>query len=78
LPDDGTRGDKSVDHKVTSLIDKAQVLERDPEELSSKVVEELIAVVQRVEKPEQASNGAKATYWVYRAPFAGVRYYSYE
>ena len=67
-----------MDQKVISLTDKAQVLERDPEELSHRVVEELIDLVQRVEKSEQASNGAEATYWVYRVPFAGVRYYAYE
>ena len=67
-----------MDQEVISLIDRPQVLERDPEELSSKVVEELIEVVQRAEKSEPAGDEAKATYWVYRMPFAGVRYYSYE
>lgn len=67
-----------MDQKVITLADKAPVLERDPQELSNKVVEELIEVVQRVEKSEQAGDEAKATYWVYRMPFAGVRYYSYQ
>ena len=67
-----------MDQKVITLADKALVLERDPQELSNKVVEELIEVVQRVEKSEQAGDEAKATYWVYRMPFAGVRYYSYQ
>ena len=67
-----------MDQKVISLIDKAQVLERDPEELSDKVVEELIDLFQRAETREEANTGSKATYWVYRVPFAGVRYYSYE
>jgi hypothetical protein len=67
-----------MDQKVIILTDKAQVMERDPEELSNKVVEELIGLVQRTEKHEEAPNESKATYWVYRVPFAGVRYYSYE
>jgi hypothetical protein len=78
LQADGTGGSKAMDQKVIILTDKAQVVERDPEELSNKVVEELIDLVQRAEKHEEAHNESKATYWVYRAPFAGVRYYSYE
>jgi hypothetical protein len=78
LQADGTGGSKAMDQKVIILTDKAQVVERDPEELSNKVVEELIDLIQRAEKHEEAHNESKATYWVYRAPFAGVRYYSYE
>ena len=67
-----------MDQKTISLTDKAQVVARDPEELSNKMVEELIDLVQKVENREEANNGPEATYWVYRVPFAGVRYYSYE
>jgi hypothetical protein len=67
-----------MDQKVISLTDKAHVVERDPEELSHKVLEELIGLVRRIENQEEANNGSKATYWVYRVPFAGVRYYSYQ
>jgi hypothetical protein len=38
-----------MDQKVIGLTGKAQVVERDPEELSNKVVEELIDLVQRIE-----------------------------
>ena len=67
-----------MDQKAIGLTDKAQVVKRAPEELSNKVVEELIGLVQKAEKQEEPNNGSKATYWVYRAPFAGVRYYSYQ
>jgi hypothetical protein len=63
--------------KVVSLTDKAQTAERDPEELSGKVVEELIYLVQRAEDREEASQ-AEPAYWFYRVPFPGVRYYSYQ
>jgi predicted transcriptional regulator len=67
-----------MDQQIISLTDKAQVVERAPEQLSNKVVEELIGLVQRIENQEEANNESKATYWVYRVPFAGVRYYSYQ
>jgi hypothetical protein len=78
LQADGTGGSKAMDQKVIILTDKAQVVERDPEELSNKVVEELIDLVQRIESQEGDNNESKTTHWVYRVPFAGVRYYSYE
>jgi hypothetical protein len=37
----------------------------------------VIGLVQRAERQEEANNESKITYWVYRVPFAGVRYYSY-
>jgi hypothetical protein len=67
-----------MDQKVISLTDKAHVVERAPEELSNKIVEELIGLVRRIENQEEANNESMATYWVYRVPFAGVRYYSYQ
>ncbi len=67
-----------MDQKVISLTDKAHVVERAPEELSNYLVEELIGLVQRIENQEEANNESKAIYWVYRVPFAGVRYYSYQ
>jgi hypothetical protein len=67
-----------MDQKVISLRNKAHVVEHDPEQLSDKVVEELIDLVQKVGNREEANNESKATYWVYRVPFAGVRYYSYQ
>lgn len=66
-----------MNRKVIGLTGNAQVVECDPEELSGKVVEELIDVLQRVERQKDASNGSKADYWVYRVPFAGARYYFY-
>jgi hypothetical protein len=38
----------------------------------------LLDLVQKAENQEEANNESKATYWVYRVPFAGVRYYSYQ
>ena len=67
-----------MDQKVISLIEKGQVVEHDPEELSDKVKEELIDLVQTIENQEETNSGSKAAYWFYRVPFAGVRYYSYE
>jgi hypothetical protein len=67
-----------MDRKVVSLTEKVQIVERDPEELSDKVVEELIDLVQRAEKQEEASIQSEPAYWFYRVPFPGVRYYSYE
>jgi hypothetical protein len=67
-----------MDQKGISLLDKAQVVERDPEELSNYLLEELIGLAQRAEKQEEANNRSKSTYWVYQVPFAGVRYYSYQ
>jgi hypothetical protein len=67
-----------MDQKIISLTGQAQVLEHEPEELSEKVMVELIELVQRAEKLEKAKNGEKATDWAYRVPFAGVRYFSYE
>jgi hypothetical protein len=67
-----------MDQKIISLTDKAQVVERAPEQLSNKVLEELLDLVQKAENQEEANNESKATYWVYRVPFAGVRYYSYQ
>ena len=67
-----------MDQKVISLTDKVQVVERDPEELSNYLVEELVDLVQRVEKQEEASTQPEPAFWCYRVPFPGVRYYSYE
>jgi hypothetical protein len=67
-----------MDQKVISLPDKVQVVERDPEELSNYLVEELVDLVQRAEKQEEASTQPEPACWCYRAPFPGVRYYSYE
>jgi len=67
-----------MDQKVISLADKVQVVERDPEELSNYLVEELVDLVQRAEKQEEASSQPEPTFWFYRVPFPGVRYYSYE
>jgi hypothetical protein len=67
-----------MDQKIISLTDKAHVVERDPEELSNYLLEELIDLVRRIENQEEANNESKATYWVYRVPFAGVRCYSYQ
>ena len=67
-----------MDQKIISLTDKAQVVERAPEQLSNKVLEELLDLVQKAENQEEANNESKATYWVYRVPFAGVRCYSYQ
>lgn len=64
--------------KEISSAGIAQVLERDPVELSDRVVAELADLVQRAENPEEAKSGTKAVDWTYRVPFAGVRYYSYE
>jgi hypothetical protein len=67
-----------MDQKVISLTDIVQVVERDPEELSNYLVEELVDLVQRAEKQEEASIQSEPAYWFYRVPFPGVRYYSYE
>lgn len=67
-----------MDQKVISLTDTVQVVEREPKELSNIVVAELISLVQRVEKQEEANIQSEPAYWFYRAPFPGVRYYSYE
>lgn len=67
-----------MDQKVISLPDKVQVVERDPEELSNYLVEELVDLVQRAEKQEEANIQPEPAYWFYRVPFPGVRYYSYE
>ena len=67
-----------MEQKVISLNDKVQVVERGPEELSDKVVEELIDLVQRAEKQEEGSIQSESAYWFYRVPFPGVRYYSYQ
>jgi hypothetical protein len=67
-----------MDQKVISLADKVQVVERDPKELSNYLVEELVDLVQRAEKQEEASSQPEPAYWFYRVPFPGVRYYSYE
>ena len=67
-----------MEQKVDSLTDIVQVMERDPEELSGKVVEELIDLVQRAEKQEEGSIQSEPAYWFYRVPFPGVRYYSYQ
>jgi hypothetical protein len=78
LQEDGAGGGKAVDQKVISLKDKVQVVERDSEELSNHLVEELLDLIQKAEKQEEPNNRSKATYWVYRVPFAGIRYYSYQ
>jgi hypothetical protein len=67
-----------MERKVTSLTDIVQVVERDSEEMSNYLVEELVGLVQQVKKQEKANNRSVATYWFYRVPFPGVRYYSYE
>jgi hypothetical protein len=67
-----------MDQKVISLTDKVQIVERDPEELSNYLVEELVDLVQRVKKQEKADIQPEPAYWFYRVPFPGVRYYSYE
>ena len=64
--------------KIISLPDETRVVVRDPQVLTSKVVAELLDIVQKVESQEQATNGSRAKHLVYRVPFAGVRYYSYE
>ena len=67
-----------MDQKVISLTDIVPVVERDPEELNNYLVEELVNLVQRAEKQEEASSQPEPAYWFYRVPFPGVRYYSYE
>jgi len=64
--------------QIISLRDTVQVVERDPQELTNKVVAELIDIVRKSGNPEKATDESKATYLAYRVPFAGVRYYSYE
>ncbi len=49
-----------MDQKVISLIEKGQVVEHDPEELSDKVIEELIDLVQTIENQEETNSGSKA------------------
>ena len=61
-----------------NLTDDARVVEAEPEELSDKLVGELIDLVLGVEDREEANNGSKAAHWFYQVPCAGVRYYSYE
>jgi hypothetical protein len=67
-----------MDRKVVSLTEKVQIVDRDPEELSNYLVEELVDLVQRAEKQEEASIQSEPAYWFYHVPFPGVRYYSYE
>jgi hypothetical protein len=69
---------KAMAQQIISLPDTVQVVECDPQELTNKVVAELIDIVQRAGNPEKAIDESKATYMAYRVPFAGVRYYSYE
>jgi hypothetical protein len=87
------RGNKKVDlaggaamtQKVLGSIDKTAdktaktpLVERAPIDLSKKVVEELISLVEKIEDPAEAGERTRAGYWSYRAPFPGVRYYSWE
>ena len=67
-----------MEQKVISLTEKVQVVERGPEELSDKVVEELIDLVQRAEDQGETNLQPEPAYWFYRVPFPGVRYYSYQ
>ncbi len=67
-----------MDLKIISLPDKISVVVLDPQELTNKVVAELIDIVQKVEGREEPTNGSRPKYLVYGVPFAGVRYYSYE
>ena len=67
-----------MDQKGISLTNKREVVERDPEQLSEKMLEELIDIVQKVEQREEVDHQSKVTGWFHRVPFAGVRYYSYE
>ena len=67
-----------MERKLISLTDQAQIVVYDPEDLSNYLVEELVDLVQRAEKQEEASSQPEPAYWFYRVPFPGVRYYSYE
>ena len=67
-----------MDQKVISLADKVQIVGRDPEELSNYLVEELVNLVQRAEKQEEASSQSEPACGFYRVPFPGVRRDSYE
>jgi hypothetical protein len=73
---------KAMAQQIISLPDEEQVVERDPQELTNKVVAELIDIVQQAGNQEKATEskaiGSKAACLAYRVPFAGVRYYSYE
>jgi hypothetical protein len=71
-------GGPAVTQKVISPIDKAPVVERAPRDLSKKVAEELTSLVEKIEDSAKAKGQSKAGYWFYRAPFPGVRYYSWE
>lgn len=71
---------------MQKAIDKRPLVERAPRDLSKKVVEELTSLVEKIEdsakaeeqSKEQLLEQSKAGYWFYRAPFPGVRYYSWE
>lgn len=52
-------------------------VERDSERLGTHVVRELTEIVQEAERRSDLQD-VKAASWVYRIPFVGVRYYSYE
>jgi hypothetical protein len=52
-------------------------VERDAERLGTKMVRELTEIVQEAERRSDLEDD-KAASWVYRMPFVGVRYYSYE
>jgi hypothetical protein len=67
-----------VNQKVINLIDKTQVVERAPEDLSKTVIEELISLVQKAEDQSVTEGRSESTFWHYRVPSPGVRYYSYE
>lgn len=73
-----------MDHKLISLSETVQIVERNPEGLSHKVVEELIDLVQDVETEQDVgteegpSSRAEPASWFYRMPFPGVRYYYYD
>jgi len=67
-----------MNQKVISLIDKTQVLERPPEDLSKMVIEELTSLVQKTEDQAATEGRSASTFWHYRVPSPGVRYYSYE
>lgn len=64
--------------KVISSIGKTPLVERAPGDLSNKVIEELTILVDKIEDSVKAKEQSKPGYWFYRAPFPGVRYYSWE
>lgn len=57
-----------MDQKGINLIDRADFLDWDPEELSNQALEDIIDIARVIEHKEESNHRSKAVYWFHRMP----------